>query len=198
MKYKLVDKLEECAHHFLQSIKQEGRETKQATLIVQKYVRTGELTEAEEKIIKEQVFDSLKIIGVVVPFILIPGASIVMPILIKVAEKKGIELLPSSFNEENHEPYVPRIPKVKVKDDNKPSLLRKWKDKVNGKGKRVHDRPDSSGTSYLDNRDRTSSLVVEKTSSSIRMQHYSTSKNGIHCKNWYELGWWNKYFEILK
>ena len=146
MKFRLIDKIEEGAHYFVQSIKKEGQETKEATLIVQKYMRTGQMTDDEERIIKEQIVDSLKIIGVVVPFILIPGASIVMPILIKVAEKRGVELLPSSFNSDNHPPYVPRIPKVKIKDNDKPSLLKKWKDRYNGKGKGVNGGSDTVGT----------------------------------------------------
>ena len=140
MKFNLVEKIEECAHHFLQSIKQEGKETKEATMIVHKYIITGVMTDAEEEIIKEQMLDSLKLIGIVVPFILIPGASIVMPILIKVAEKRGVELLPSSFNEENHEPYVPN-----VKDPNKETLFKRWKKKYNGKGKRIDGGSDTVG-----------------------------------------------------
>lgn len=130
MKFKLIDKIEEGAHYFVQSIKKEGQETKEATLIVQKYMRTGQMTDDEERIIKEQMVDSLKIIGVVVPFILIPGASIVMPILIKVAEKRGVELLPSSFNSDNHPPYVPRKQRKEISKKIKDSFLKKIK---NGK-----------------------------------------------------------------
>lgn len=139
MKSKLIDKIEESAHHFLQSIKQEGKETKEATLIVHKYIKTGELTDEEEHIIKQQIFDSLKIIGVIVPFILIPGASIVMPIIIRVANKHGVELLPSSFDEKNHEPYVQRV------KSKKRYFITRLIIKIFGKRKRIEDRPSSVG-----------------------------------------------------
>lgn len=38
-------------------------------------------------------------LGIGIPFALIPGASLLMPFLIKIASKKGIELLPTAFNE---------------------------------------------------------------------------------------------------
>jgi len=41
--------------------------------------------------------DSLKILGIGIPFVLIPGASILMPILVRVARKHHIELMPSAF-----------------------------------------------------------------------------------------------------
>jgi len=53
------------------------------------------LTEEEEHALKTELSDALKILGIAVPFVLIPGASIVMPIIIKVAEKHNINLLPS-------------------------------------------------------------------------------------------------------
>jgi hypothetical protein len=49
------------------------------------------------------VYDILKTLGVGIPFALIPGASILIPILIKVAQKKGINLLPSAFTEQDEQ-----------------------------------------------------------------------------------------------
>jgi hypothetical protein len=95
---KIIKKIEDSANHFLSIIKTEAIETKEATIIIQKYLKEGSITEEEEKRVKQQMIDSLKLIGVVVPFVLIPGASILMPILIKVANKHNIQLLPSSFN----------------------------------------------------------------------------------------------------
>jgi hypothetical protein len=42
--------------------------------------------------------DSLKIAGIGIPFVLIPGASILMPIIIKVAKEHHIDLVPSAFD----------------------------------------------------------------------------------------------------
>ena len=47
--------------------------------------------------LRTQVMDSLKILGIGIPFVLIPGASILMPILVRVARKHHIELMPSAF-----------------------------------------------------------------------------------------------------
>jgi len=93
------EKLEESAHHFLLCVKNEYAGTKEAGEILRKYVKEGKITPEEEHILKTQMIDSLKIVGVVVPFVLVPGASILMPILIKVAGKHNIELLPSAFNQ---------------------------------------------------------------------------------------------------
>lgn len=89
--------LEEHAHHFLQGVRMEYHSDKEAATIIHKYLKEGKITEDEDKILKIQLMDSLKIVGIGVPFALIPGPSIVMPILIKVASKHNIELMPSAF-----------------------------------------------------------------------------------------------------
>lgn len=89
--------IEEHAHRFLQEIKVEGEGEKEAILIVRKYIKEGTISEDECHIIKTQLIDSFKILGIGVPFVLIPGASILMPILLKVAAKHHIELMPSAF-----------------------------------------------------------------------------------------------------
>ena len=96
----IVQKIEVNAHHFVRGMKEEAKGTKEAAEIVGKYMKEREITPEEEKILKAQLWDTLKIVGVVVPFILIPGASIIIPILIKVAQKHNIELMPASFNQE--------------------------------------------------------------------------------------------------
>jgi hypothetical protein len=101
----IIEKIEEGAHHFLHSMRIEYEGTREASLILEKYMKEGKITDDEEKVLKMQFVDSLKMAGVVLPFVLIPGASILMPILIKVAEKHNIELLPSAFNNKN----VPNI-----------------------------------------------------------------------------------------
>lgn len=97
----IIEKIEEGAHHFLHCIRIEYDGTREAGAIVRKYMKEGKITPEEEHILKLQLVDSLKVVGVVVPFVLIPGASILMPILIKVAGKHNIELLPSAFNSQN-------------------------------------------------------------------------------------------------
>ena len=84
-------------HHFLHDLKTEAEGEREAALIIAKYIREGNITVEEDHILKTQVMDSLKILGIGVPFVLIPGASVLMPILIKVASKHNIELMPSAF-----------------------------------------------------------------------------------------------------
>ena len=91
----IIRHIEDTAHHFIKSVHKEGENTKQTAIIIKKYVVTGEITHDEEHMLKLQLADTLKIVGIGVPFVLIPGASIVMPILIKVAKKHNIDLLPS-------------------------------------------------------------------------------------------------------
>lgn len=85
-----------------EGLKTETLETKQATLIAVKYISKGTITKEEEHELREQVFDLLKALGIGIPFALIPGASILIPVLIKIAQKKGINLLPSAFSENDN------------------------------------------------------------------------------------------------
>jgi len=89
--------IEKHIHIFLLDMKAECQGDKEAILIIQKYIREGKISEDEDKILKTQIMDALKIIGIGIPFALIPGASILMPILIKVASKHNIQLMPSAF-----------------------------------------------------------------------------------------------------
>ncbi len=96
----IIKKIEDSAHHFLYCVKTEYASTKEAALIMEKYLRAGRITHEEEHILKAQLVDSLKLAGVVVPFVLIPGASILMPVLVKVAARHNIELLPAAFRKD--------------------------------------------------------------------------------------------------
>lgn len=80
------------------NIKTEVSETKIASQILVKYIKEGEVTKKEEKELREQVYDLLKVLGIGIPFALIPGASLLLPFLIKIAQKKGVDLLPTAFN----------------------------------------------------------------------------------------------------
>lgn len=82
---------------FLESCKQESSETKEAGLIIAKYAKYGKITEEEEGKLKQQLQDVAKIAGIGIPFAVIPGASLLLPLLIKVAQEHEIDLLPSAF-----------------------------------------------------------------------------------------------------
>ncbi|MES2006159.1 MAG: hypothetical protein V4450_16700 [Bacteroidota bacterium] len=91
--------IEEHVHHFLLGMKAEYKGDKESITIIRKYIREGKISEEEDKLLKVQLMDSLKIVGIGIPFVLIPGASILMPILIKVASKHNISLIPSAFSD---------------------------------------------------------------------------------------------------
>lgn len=91
--------IEEHAHHFLQGLKTEYGDDKEALLIIRQYIGTGRISAEQDHLLKTQLDDTLKLIGIGIPFVLIPGASVLMPILIKVAAKHNIELMPSAFTQ---------------------------------------------------------------------------------------------------
>lgn len=93
------EKTSKAFQDFIINIKTEATETHVASKIFVKYLKQGNVTEEEEFELKKQVYDLLKVLGIGIPFALIPGASLLMPFLIKIASKKGIELLPTAFNE---------------------------------------------------------------------------------------------------
>ncbi|HVZ25697.1 MAG TPA: hypothetical protein VG842_06575 [Sediminibacterium sp.] len=101
--------IEEHAHHFLHGIKTEYQGDKSAILVIRKYLSGDPIREEEYTLLKTQLFDSLKLLGIGIPFVLIPGASILMPLLIRVADKHHIELMPAAFND----PIPPSPPEEK-------------------------------------------------------------------------------------
>lgn len=83
---------------FLENANNEVAETKEAGDILRKYSAGHKLTSEEKRKIKEQIFDVLKGVGIIVPFALVPGASLILPFIIKFGNKNGIKIMPSSFN----------------------------------------------------------------------------------------------------
>lgn len=84
---------------FLNNIGTEAKETHQASKILVKFLREGKVEKEEEIELKQQVYDLLKLVGIGVPFFLIPGSSLLIPFLLKIADKRGVKLLPSAFNQ---------------------------------------------------------------------------------------------------
>jgi hypothetical protein len=96
-------KLVEAFDHFLKNMSVEAAETKEAARLLQKYAQTGHLSEEEGEAFRRQMYDVLKMLGIGIPFFIIPGASIILPILIKLADKMDIHLLPSAFDHHEDE-----------------------------------------------------------------------------------------------
>lgn len=86
---------------FLQKISQEASETKEASIILKKYIKEGKVTPEEEEKFREQLIDVLKAMGIGIPFVLIPGASLLLPLVAKISKKYKINIFPSSFKNEN-------------------------------------------------------------------------------------------------
>lgn len=82
---------------FFIGVKNEASDTKESSRIILKFISQQKITKDEEKQLKLQVYNYFKIVGIGVPFMLIPGASILIPFVLKVAEKNGIDLYPTNF-----------------------------------------------------------------------------------------------------
>lgn len=93
------EKANQAFQSLLMNLKTEATETQEATKILVKFIKEGSVSKEEEKELRTQVYDLLKVLGIGVPFALIPGASLLLPFLIKLAKEKGIQILPTAFNE---------------------------------------------------------------------------------------------------
>ncbi|AMC10217.1 hypothetical protein Lupro_02650 [Lutibacter profundi] len=91
-------KTTKALNEFFVGIKNEALDTKEASRIIYKFILEQNITKEEEKHLKIQVYDLLKILGIGVPFMLIPGATLLIPFILKAAEKKGMNLYPSNFD----------------------------------------------------------------------------------------------------
>ncbi|WP_456422992.1 hypothetical protein [Lutibacter sp.] len=90
-------KTTKALNDFFIGVKNEAIDTKEASRIIYKFILEQNITKEEEKHLKIQVYDLFKILGIGVPFMLIPGATLLIPFILKVAEKKGVNLYPSNF-----------------------------------------------------------------------------------------------------
>ena len=81
-------------------IKGEAIETKEAFVILTKYIRKEKISKAEKKQFKHQVFDLLKSTGVVLPMMLIPLpfiSTLLLIIMDHLLLTMNIHILPASF-----------------------------------------------------------------------------------------------------
>lgn len=82
---------------FFNGLKGGAQDTKKTTQIIQKFASKEGINKEEEQFLKTYVSDLLKIVGIGIPFVLLPGASIIIPFVIRAAEKRNIDLIPSNF-----------------------------------------------------------------------------------------------------
>jgi hypothetical protein len=88
---------------FAKNMSSEAKETKEASFLIVKFMKEGKISAEEEKELRTQVYDLFKMVGIGIPFFMIPGSSLLLPFMIKVSKRFGINLLPSSFNKEELE-----------------------------------------------------------------------------------------------
>ena len=94
------DKSIKALKTFFNNLRKEASETKQAGYLVVKYLKEGKLSKKEEKELKLQFYDVLKIMGVGIPFFMIPGSTVLVPFLVKLSRKLGLGIIPTSFKKE--------------------------------------------------------------------------------------------------
>jgi len=95
------NKATEVMKNFVSKMGTEAKETHEASKVVVKFLKEGKVSKEEEHELKTQIYDLFKMAGIGIPFMLIPGSTLLMPFLIKLAKKKGINLLPSAFKKED-------------------------------------------------------------------------------------------------
>lgn len=93
---------------FLENLETEAGETAEASKILVKYAREGKISKEEETELRNQIYDIFKAVGIGIPFVLIPGSTLLLPFLIRIAKKRGINLLPTAFNNNKEEENQPK------------------------------------------------------------------------------------------
>lgn len=81
------------------ALNQEKEETKEMLAIYKKYTQQ-KATSAEMRLANEQFIDILKGLGIGV-FAVLPFAPITIPVIIAMAKKVNVDILPSSFSKPN-------------------------------------------------------------------------------------------------
>lgn len=96
-------KAQKALKTFAKDLGNEAKETREASKILMKFLIDGKITPEEEKELRTQIYDIFKMAGIGIPFMLIPGSTLLLPFLIKVANRYGVNLIPSSFDHSNDE-----------------------------------------------------------------------------------------------
>jgi hypothetical protein len=88
---------------FAKGLGNEAKETREASKILVKFLAEGKVSPEEEKELKTQVYDLFKMVGIGIPFFMIPGSSLLLPFLIRISSRYGVNLLPTSFTNKEEE-----------------------------------------------------------------------------------------------
>jgi hypothetical protein len=82
---------------FLRRLKQEGNETSEAAIILARYAKGEKVSKEDMEKFRAQMIDVIKILGIGIPYMLIPGSSLLLALVVSIAKKYNIDILPSSF-----------------------------------------------------------------------------------------------------
>ena len=89
--------LEHKLANIFMAIKNEKEETQELAQLLKKYVeQEGSLSSEEMKKVKEQFSDLLKMAGLSIP-IMMPFSFVIIPLIMKLGQKVGVKILPTSF-----------------------------------------------------------------------------------------------------
>jgi hypothetical protein len=94
-----VNRLNDLIVDFLKRLKKEGNETSEAAIILSRYAKGEKVSKEEMEKFRNQMIDVIKVLGIGVPFTIIPGSSLLLPLVLSIAKKYNIDILPSSFKD---------------------------------------------------------------------------------------------------
>jgi hypothetical protein len=94
-----VSRLNDLIVDFLKRLKKEGNETSEAAIILSRYAKGEEVSKEDMEKFRNQMVDVIKVLGIGVPFTIIPGSSLLLPLVLSIAKKYNIDILPSSFKD---------------------------------------------------------------------------------------------------
>ena len=71
---------------FLKDLKKEGLETSESAQILSRYATGKPVSKEDKEKFREQMIDVLKVLGIGIPFTLIPGSSLLLPLVVAIAK----------------------------------------------------------------------------------------------------------------
>lgn len=94
-----VNRLNDFIVDFLKRLKKEGSETSEAASILARYAKGDKVSKEDMDKFRNQMIDVIKVLGIGIPFTVIPGSSLLLPLVLSIAKKYNIDILPSSFKD---------------------------------------------------------------------------------------------------
>ena len=85
---------------FLKRLKNEGSKTSDAAVILSRYARGENVSKEDMDKFRLQMIDVAKMVGIGDPLAIIPGSTLLLPLVLSIAKRYNIDILPSSFKED--------------------------------------------------------------------------------------------------